>query len=314
MRKRDLLLSTTVLGGTLAAAAPAMAADMRVPPPMPAPAVDGANWKLSGLGGTIANQSLAGGVGAYTFPLQGPYGVQIDGGAGSLGGSGWATVAGHLFWRDPSKALYGLYGSFTELDRFGGVRAGHVAGEGELYLGRYTVQGLMGVEFGNSVSTSNTGVIQTGIPFGQINTTITNSQGFAIKTRFFDQINLKYYLSDYFDAYVGHRYLGGKNAAAFGGEFSAPLGRGVLGSLFVEGRAGESAFHGIWGGVKLYFGPNDKSLIARHRTQDPAMLLETWDNLFTILNNANSSTNTTNQKVCFFGRPFSGGSCPEGGG
>jgi hypothetical protein len=32
------------------------------------------------------------------------------------------------------------------------------------------------------------------------------------------------------------------------------------------------------------------------------------------LNNANSSTNTTNQKVCFFGRPFSGGSCPEGGG
>ena len=132
---------------------------------------------------------------------------------------------------------------------------------------------------------------------------------------FFDQINLKYYLSDYFDAYVGHRYLGGKNAAAFGGEFSAPLGRGVLGSLFVEGRAGESAFHGIWGGVKLYFGPNDKSLIARHRTQDPAMLLETWDNLFTILNNANSSTGSSSQQVCPLGTK-SNGTCeaPTGGG
>jgi hypothetical protein len=35
--------------------------------------------------------------------------------------------------------------------------------------------------------------------------------------------------------------------------------------------------------------------------------------LFTILNNANSSTNTTTQQVCRFGRPRPDGSCPEGG-
>jgi hypothetical protein len=199
---------------------------------------------------------------------------------------------------------------FTQWDRFGGVNASHVAGEAEWYWGRYTLQGIAGVEFGNSVSNSNTGFFQTAIPFGVVNTFTTNIQGFDLKTRFTDQINLKYYFNDYLDAYVGHRYQGGKNAAAFGGEWSAPLSRGVLASLFVEGRAGESAFHGVWGGVKLYFGPGDKPLIARHRQQDPNL----WDNLFTILNNANSSTNTTNQQVCTFGfsrdRP---GQCEIGG-
>jgi hypothetical protein len=298
MRARDLLLSTTMLGGTLVVTPVTMAADMPVPAPMQAPAVDGANLKAAGFGGTIANQRLSGGVGSYTFPLSGEYGAQIDGGGGSLGGSGWATVAGHLFWRNPYEALYGIYGSFTEWDRFGGVRAAHIAGEAEWYWGRYTLQGIMGVEFGNSVSGSTIGIVQTPIPFGVVNTFTTNTQGFAVKTRFFDQINLKYYLNDYFDAYVGHRYVGGKNAAAFGGELSSPLSRGVLGSLFVEGRAGEAAFHGVWGGVKLYFGPSDKPLIARHRQGDPGAPLDYYDNLFTVLNNAGSSASNAFQTVC----------------
>ena len=54
------------------------------------------------------------------------------GGGGSLGGSGWATVAGHLFWRNPSQALLGVYSSFTEWDTMGGAKAGNVAGEAAL--------------------------------------------------------------------------------------------------------------------------------------------------------------------------------------
>jgi hypothetical protein len=274
--------------------------------------VDGANVKLAGLGGTLANRSLSGGVGSYTFPVSHDYGMQIDGGAGRLDSSGWASIAGHLFWRNPSQALFGIYGSFTQWDRFGGVNASHIAGEAEWYWGRYTFGGIVGVEFGNSVSSSTTGFVQTPIPFGQVNTFATATQGFAVKTRFMDQVNLKCYLTDYVSAYVGHRYVGGKNAAAFGAELSSPLGSGVLGSLFVEGRAGEAAFHGVWGGVKLYFG-SDKSLIARHRQQDPGANLSHYDLLPAITNNTTSSTNTTNQQVCFFGPPLFDGSCPEGG-
>ena len=40
-------------------------------------------------------------------------------------------------------------------------------------------------------------------------------------------------------------------------------------SLFVEGRAGEGSFHGVWGGVRFYFGQKDKTLIRRHREDDP---------------------------------------------
>ena len=165
MRGRDLLLSTTMLGGTLVITPLAMAADMSVPapPPAAAPAVDAPNAKLEGFGGTIANRSLSGGLGAYTFPLSRDYGMQIDGGVGSLDSSAWATIGGHLFWRNPPQAMYGIYGSFTQWDRFGGVNAAHAAAEGEWYFGRYTLQGIAGVEFGNSVSNSTGGFFHTPI-------------------------------------------------------------------------------------------------------------------------------------------------------
>ena len=49
-----------------------------------------------------------------------------------------------MSWRNPSQALYGIYGSFTQWDRFGGVNAAHIAGEAEWYFGRYTLQGIVG--------------------------------------------------------------------------------------------------------------------------------------------------------------------------
>ena len=62
----------------------------------------------------------------------------------------------------------------------------------------------------------------------------------------------------------------------------------MLASAFVEGRFGEDDFHGVWGGLKVYFGPTDKPLIARHRQEDPP----SWnvDNLFAILNNHSMTT------------------------
>jgi hypothetical protein len=144
---------------------------------------------------------------------------------------------------------------------------------------------------------SNTSVVQTIVPGGGVvpttTTTVTTTtnnlllQTFDVKTRFFDQVNLAYYPTENWKAFVGHRYLGGLNAAAFGAEYGLPLGRGMMGAAFVEARLGEHDFHGIWGGLKLYFGRTDKPLMERHRRDDPPVWAS--DSLFSIINNQSSS-------------------------
>jgi hypothetical protein len=258
----------------------ASAADISTKPPLaaaaPAPAVDGFNAKIDGFGGSFGNHGFYGSQGAFSLPLAAQYGLQIDGAAGSLDHRGFGAVGGHLFWRDPARGLIGIYGSYTSWDVAGSVRVGQVAGEGAWYNGRWTVEGIAGVEFGNSQSIIS-GDTVSGF----------NVQTFDITTRFFDKLNVGYYVTDNWKMFLGHRYLGGKNAFAAGTEWAIPLDSGKMMSLFVEGRAGEDNFHGIWGGVKFHFGQRDKSLMARHRQDDPVI----WspEQLFTIINNAKRS-------------------------
>ena len=295
---------------------------------IPLPAVDGINGKLDGFGGSVGNKSVYGVEGAYSIPLQGQYGVQIDGRAGSLDRSGFGSIGGHLFWRNPTQALFGIYGDYTNWDRFGGVRVGRVAGEGAYYVGQFTLEGIAGIEFGNSASSSISGSATAtststipppggGIPGTTTTTTTTTlmtlTNSYDIGTRFFDQINLAYYPTDSWKAYVGHRYLGGLNAAAFGTEYGQPLGHGMMASAFLEARVGEQDFHGIWGGLKLYFGQSDKPLMARHRRDDPPI----WsgDSLFSILNNQSNSVNggstqsSTSTQFCNPSEALIGGRC-----
>src|SRR5262245_25770867 len=306
---RGALLASAILAGVIAwPIAQAQAADLiptKAPPPAASIyAVDGFNAKIDAFGGSIANRDVEGVRGAITAPLGGPHGVQVDLGAGSLDGRAFGNIAGHLFWRDPSRALLGLYVSHTHWDELGGVHVSQVAGEGELYYGRFTLGGVAGVEFGNSVASSTvaTTVIPAGPGVPGLITTSVSAQGFDVKTRFFDQINLKYYVTDDWAAYVGHRYQGGLNALALGTEVAFPLTRGVLASGFVEARVGEQDFHGIWGGVRFYFG-NDKPLIARHRTQDP----DTYDSLFSLLNNQTQSASSSSTVLPPTGPPLCGG-------
>ena len=306
------LRSTTMLFGAVGAAflsVSAYAGDQVLFAAKPitdyAPGVDGFNGKVEPLGGSIANRSLAGNQGALSFPLGGPLGVQIDGAFGSLQNRGFGNVAGHLFWRNPGQGLIGIYTSHTLWDQFGGAYVGQVAGEGEFYSGRWTLQGIAGVEFGNSASSafSSTSIVApgptflfggTGIP-GTI-TTSTMSSIFDVRTRFFDQVNLKYYLSDDWVGYVGHRYLGGKNALALGSEYAFPLASRFKASAFVEARVGEGDFHGVWGGLKFYFSAKDKPLIARHRQDDPNV----WsvDSLFSIVNSLTHSGSSSVSQFC----------------
>ena len=60
-----------------------------------------------------------------------------------------------------------------------------------------------------------------------------------------------------FSGYVGHRYLGGLNALALGAESRARSARHPRLGIR-RGRVGENNASGVWGGLKLYFGPTDK--------------------------------------------------------
>lgn len=295
MSWRCVLQSTTMLGGlvgcTFLATASALAdGDIvtKAPPlaALPAPAVDAINEKFDAFGGSIGNQNIYGVDGSITAPLSGQFGAQLDATVGSLAGDSFGEVSGHWFWRDPANGLLGLYASEAYWDHFGGLNVGHVGLEGEHYWGPFTVQGIAGVEFGNSAS-STTSTTSIG-PI--LTTTSTFVDAYDVRTRFFDEVNFKYYFTDDISGYVGHRYLGGENALALGAEVAQPLGHGVMASAFVEGRAGQDNFHGIWGGLKFYFAPSDKSLMARNRQEDP----NNWnvDNLFGITNNHTTSSST----------------------
>ncbi|HWN51384.1 MAG TPA: hypothetical protein VNO18_16470 [Xanthobacteraceae bacterium] len=248
--------SVGALSSVLLLAISAHAADLYTKaPPLPgcAQAVDGLNGKIGGYGGTFNDKTLYEGQGSLAVPLGCQYGFQVDGSGGSFDNNSIFSVGGHLFWRNPNMGLLGLYGSYSRWDQFTGVTANHVGPEAEWYSGRWTIQGVAGVEFGNSAS-------------GQIGSNIVT---YDIGTRFFDQINFGYYLNDNVKVFLGHRYLGGKNALAIGGEWGLPLGGGAMGSLFVEGRYGEDNATGVWGGIRFYFGQKDKPLIRRHREDDP---------------------------------------------
>src|SRR5262249_35158488 len=158
-------------------------------------------------------------------PLGGQLGFQLDGAAGSLH-NGFESVAGHMFWRNPWRGLLGAYVSYVNWDQFGGGHATHPAGEVEGYFGRWAARGIGRAEFGNSAYTNytTTTLIPPGIGVPGSITTTTFTQGYDVKTRFMDQFNLQYYLTDNWDAYVGHRYLGGRNALALGSEIGMPLG------------------------------------------------------------------------------------------
>ena len=78
-----------------------------------------------------------------------------------------------------------------------------------------------------------------------------------------------------------------------------------------KGRVGENNASGVWGGVKLYFGPTDQPLIARHRNEDP----NNWnvDNLFGIL--GNHATTVGSARTCTLGRDLGNkGNCENPGG
>ena len=249
-----ILLSAMALGSASHAAdLPVQTVDPLPPAPtdLPLPAVSGLNGKFAILGGgTDAGAGNDGGTigaqGSVSVPLGHRFGFQADGYASWVSGDAIFSGAGHLFWRDPSIGLVGAYGGAARNDLVGfdSLRFGI---EGEAYLGRVSVEALLGWE---------------GIDY---DTTGDEDNVFALA-------DIAFYMTDDLRFSAGYRHWNEIHMAAFGTEYQLPMRWGGSGAvLFAEGRVGEDDYRAIWGGVRFYIGAEPKSLIRRHREDDPRL-------------------------------------------
>jgi hypothetical protein len=136
---------------------------------------------------------------------------------------------------------------------------GQIAAEGEYYLGRWNFNGLAGVE---TVS------VNEPVPASS-----SSGRLFSIPDRFFDSVSASYFVTDNFSLSIGHQYTFGTHFVTLGSEYGFALGGGRMAALFTEGLIGERGNNAVLGGVRIYFGQHDKTLIDRHRQDDPVRFL-----------------------------------------
>jgi len=223
----------------------------KAPPPLgPLPAVSGVNLKVDDAGGWLNGTAAGFSAASVTVPLGAQLGFQADSLVGVKGGDLFVGAAGQAFWRNPNVGLLGLYGSVAYEDAFSnfaapntGIAIAKAGVTGEWYLDRWTLGGVAGWERTTQFGTS--------------------------LDRMFDRIDLSYYLTDDFRLGLGHRFDNGLHAGALSAEYLFPSSNGLGVSIFGEGRYGESNYRAALGGIRVYFDGQNKSLIRRHREDDP---------------------------------------------
>ena len=224
---------------------PVMAADLD-PGVIDPCAVSGFNAKAEAAGGYYKARANSGsrkggrahGALSVTFPLGCTFGFQADGAIGTLAGKTTGGIAGHLFVRNPTSYLLGVYGEYSAVGKNDIWRIG---GEAEVYLDRVTFSAIGGFE---------------------------DSQ--RTKPDAFASLTLSFYATDNFRLYGGFRHFLKISAGAVGAEWqfdATPI------SLFAEGQFGTKRHASVMAGLRFHFGAGDKSLIRRHREDDPFLAI-----------------------------------------
>lgn len=204
------------------------------------PAVSDINAKVEGLGGVIDGEALGAIGGSISVPV--PFipfmGIQVDTLIGNWDSDLLSAGALHIFLRDPDIGLIGAYGDWTYVSP---EHYGRVGAEIEVYFGRFNLEGVVGGSFGQNV-----------------------------ETEFFDDVAVAFYPVDDLRVSLGHVYSQLGHQGKVGAEYLLPFQAGyVATSIFAEGRYGEDDYHGAWAGLRFYVAPQQKSLIRRHREDDP---------------------------------------------
>lgn len=267
MQKRllgTLLCCTGLFSFAHAADMPAYEpAPVAVVPAADLPAVSGINGKIDLFGGYTwsdlgdeddddddSDSEFWGGTGSFSVPLGPLFGFQADGLLASSDGDAVWGVGGHLFWREPTKGLLGLYAGYTRFEEYDSDVT-QVAAEGEAYFGRFSVEALLGYEFYN---------LDDDFDFDDDDGDDDGS--------IFGGLDLAFYATDNLRVSAGYRYQAERSMGVVGAEYMLPVNSFAAPAIFAEGRVGEDDYAAVLGGVRLYFG-EQKSLIRRHREDDP---------------------------------------------
>jgi len=212
------------------------------------PAVDGINGKLS-FEKAVDGYDAHGVSGALTIPIGHRFGLQVDGMVAEYDSYIFGDVpvfaaAAHAFWRDPSKGLLGLYADYSYADVYEGfsLSSASLGIEGSLYLDRFTLDAIIGGKDGDI--------------FG---------------STLFDRVRLSYYPTDDLQLHIGHAYSYGHHSLRYGLEWAFAGHAGAASTLYADGSVGEDGTHAAGLGMRFYFGQHDKTLIRRHREDDPPM-------------------------------------------
>jgi hypothetical protein len=245
MIRKRAWLTGAALSGTLAVTtfgSSALAAD--VVEPGCTPAVSAFNGKLEGGAGYSDSDfdGVDGDVaweagGSLSFPLGCMLGLQLDAGASErYENTQWGGIA-HLFTRDPESYLLGVTGGVIDGDD---ATLYPVGPEVELYLGNFSLEAWGGYLYVDGEDDNF-------------------DTGFVIA-------DAAFYLTDDFRVSVGGKIVDDYEALRAGLEYQ--FGDSPI-SLYAEGEYGDDETYNILAGFKFYFGGEDKSLIRRHREDDP---------------------------------------------
>ncbi len=209
------------------------------------PAVDGVNGKLT-VGYSFDQADMKWGSGSFAIPLSERVGLQVDAIAAEadadiLGQVPFFGVGMHLFWRDPSRALLGVYGHTIHVAEFGGLDSHFAALEGELYWDRITLESVVGM-----------------------------SSGDFLDPEFQSHATVAYYATENLRLNVGHAYAYRDHKFKVGGEWAFNGNAGTSVSMIASGVLHDHGETRATLGLRFYLGQKDKSLIRRHREDDPA--------------------------------------------
>jgi len=151
--------------------------------------------------------------------------------------------------------FFGAYGRYWHADAFSGVNLYIAAAQGALYNGRFALEGIAGVESGNVAL-----------------------EGFGSRTLgtyFVDVMKLSYYPTDNFKLSVGHSYSLGTHSFLIRAEHGFSIGGGKMAALYARGSVSADGDASVLAGLRVYFGQRDKTLIQRHREDDPPNYMKT---------------------------------------
>ncbi len=200
-------------------------------------AVDGINATIGVLGGTLDGTGNGMGLLSVSTSVFSSFGIQGDLAYGLYDGnraSESAAAALHIFWRNPGSGMIGVYGDWGYLSP---VHSGRFGIEAAIYSGQWTIEGLIGVEFGQNVYAT-----------------------------YFDEVDVSYYVDDNTRISLGHRFSSRGNIVNIGFEKQFGDMVGSAWSVFGEAEAGEDDYYQVFAGLRASLGSGSSAtLMGRDR-------------------------------------------------